>query len=158
MIEEIRKFAGEYRVRNIVKTHGTEGYGFTATILRNGKVIGKVVDYATGAPAEIESITDSERSDLEVYAKTKYPRYANSTIVSCGWIFLNQLVNYTQSAKAFKSDAKKHPLFSDTELDEHGVPTAIRHFTCAYNEKIVEDIKKLRPDVVLINELILAGI
>jgi hypothetical protein len=158
MIEQIRKFAGDYRINSIKVTTGIEGHGFLANILRNGKVIGSVADYGDGASADISNMSTEERALLDAHAKTKYPEFADSQYNFYTSAFVEMLVNYTKSITDLKRTAKKHPLFEDAELDTHGVPLSIQTFTCTYNEQIKQQINKQYPDIVLINDEILAGI
>ncbi len=120
MIDAIKAFLNGYRAVGIKETRGSEGHGFYATLVKDGKVLGEISDYADGGPINYRLNADDEKA-LIAYAKEKYPELQYEPEGA----FIGALIDYELSIKKIKTKAAKALLVADeTQLDEHGVATA----------------------------------
>jgi hypothetical protein len=121
MIDAIKAFLNGYRAVGIKETRGMEGHGFYATLVKDGKVLGEVADYADGGPLNIHLTNPDDEKALIAYAKEKYPDMQYEP-EGC---FVGALIDYELAVKRIQAKAKKALLVADeTDLDEHGVAKA----------------------------------
>jgi len=121
MIDAIKAFLNGYRAVGIKETRGSEGHGFYATLVKDGKVLGEIADYADGAIMNIRLTNPDDEKALIAFAKEKYPELQYEPEGA----FIGALIDYELSIKKIKTKAAKALLVADeTQLDEHGVATA----------------------------------
>lgn len=121
-----------YSVKGIKSFRGMEGYGFNATLYRDGKKVCFVIDEATGGNYLYEWVDRKEETILRDYCKSlpkeHYPEH-DITIDVDADMFVNELViefeNYTQ----FKRKCKTATLFT-LKTDEDGKYWSFKRTYC----------------------------
>lgn len=148
MIDAIKAFLGGYRAVGIKETRGMEGHGFYATLMKDGKVLGEIYDYADGGPVGNRLNKEDEQA-LIAYAKEKYPDMQYEPEGS----FICALIDYELSIKRLKTKAAKCLMVADeSDLDEHGVAKSYNSWKLephALNRALV---RKSHPDVKFLND------
>lgn len=108
-----------YSVKNVKTFNGMEGQGFNCSLLKNGKNIGRVDDYANGGCFSYD-IPENEKNELIEYCKTspECKEYINnrdmndsflhSLILDC---FIDSLINNFLKDKRFKKMCKTKTVF-----------------------------------------------
>jgi hypothetical protein len=154
MIDQIKAFAGEYRIAGVKTFNGMEGGGWEGQLFRNGNFIGLVGDDATGGPIRIDINNGVERNALDSYAakvsKGKYERTES---------FIDDLVNYQVSVKRLQGQAKKIILAiveDNPKVDENGVPQECTTFKVAYTPQTCVKVLAKYPNAKILNDAILA--
>ena len=101
-----------YTVRNVKTFLGTEGYGFNATLCRDGKPVAFVIDDANGGCFHFQWTSPIEEAALEAVCKQTPPTdFEGLSIVHKADRFLSQLVDNYENDKRLKRIAKKKTLF-----------------------------------------------
>jgi hypothetical protein len=99
-----------YTVKNVKKFRGREGYGFNASLYRDGVNVALVMDDASGGMLRYEWKQNDrkEESLLAAYVATLPPvKYAGETMRMTKDIFIDELVNDFDAEKAFTRILKK---------------------------------------------------
>lgn len=149
MIEAVQKFLNGYRAVCVRKTEGMEGSGFIATIMKGSRVVGQVADYGDGAALRMDFPIKKDEQDLNEFSKTLYPE----TQYEQASIFVGAMVDYELAIKSLKTKAKKMLLVADeTQLDEHGVPTAYNSWKLAPTEENKSLILAKYPQTKFLND------
>ena len=121
MIDALKAFLNGYRAAGIKETRGTEGLGFYAMLVKDGKVLGEIYDYADGGATGMRLESREDEQALIAYSKEKYPEIE----IEPEGMFLGALIDYELSMKKLKTKAAKCLMVSDeSQVDEHGVATS----------------------------------
>ncbi|WP_143279579.1 hypothetical protein [Burkholderia cenocepacia] len=149
MIEAIKKFANGYRATAIQKTMGHEGSGWTATIMKDGKVLGEAADYGDGGPVHIRFTNREDEQALTAYGKEKYPDFQ----YELAGTFLGELVNYELAIKSLKTKAKKKLMKAEEgELDSNGVAKSYTSWNAPDSPELRAKILANEPNTVFLND------
>lgn len=152
MIEALLKFANGYRLVGIKEFVGREGSAYTATILKDGKIIGEATDYGNGGNMDISIANDEARTALLAYSKGLYPQYEFEHDGS----FIDDLVNYELAVKKIRSIAAKKLMMADEkELDENGIATGYMSWNAPDTPANRASLLKQKPETVFLNDEIL---
>ncbi len=98
---------------------GRQGIGWSATLLRDGVVIGEARDDGNGVAVFMRLTSTEEEKKLLEHSKSVLPEIEFET----DGYFLGVIVNYEIFLKKLKTKAKSYVMGYDekTEVDEHGV-------------------------------------
>lgn len=152
MIDKLIKFANGYRLSRIKETNGMEGVGFMATILKEGKVIGRVADYSDGAGINTFDMSDKDEAELIAYAKTLFPEMPMMHQDQ----FFFKMVNYEASMKELRSKAKKKIIqYFDEHVDEFGVGKQFAFWNYSHTPENIDSILQHYPDTKILNDQLL---
>lgn len=149
MIEAIKKFASGYRAIGIQKTMGMEGSGWTATIMKDGKVLGEASDYGDGGPVHIRFTNREDEQALYAHGKETYPQFQYEQAGT----FLGELVNYELAIKSLRTKAKKKLMKAEEgELDENGVAKSYTAWNAPDSPELRAKILAKEPNTVFLND------
>ena len=165
--------AHEYAVKNVKNFEGHEGYGFNATLYRDGKRVAKVRDMASGGAYEWEWI-DRESAKVKVetvdynqegttYKGTPEEALFHAHVLTLPKelnkfadgrmdfvdpdCFVGNLIDEYESKKRLRSLCRKKTVVQTVE--DPGNWLIFKH---PYDEKIKAHIEKKYPEAVIMNE------
>lgn len=150
MIEQIKAFAGDYRIAGVKTFTGMEGSGWEGQLFRGDKFIGFVGDDATGGPVRIQVRNGHEMNALtqHAYSKTQdqFERVER---------FIDDLVNYQLAIKRLQGKAKKIIIAiidDQPKVDANGVPVEFNTFKVEYSPTSRAKVLAKYPNAKIINE------
>lgn len=150
MIEAIKKYAGPYRAVAIKKTMGMEGPGWSATIAKDGRVIGEAADWGTGGPVHIHIRDQAVMKELDKHARDVYDGDCNFEITER---FLDDLVNYEILIETWRKKAAKRILESDdSKVDDNGVSFQCFTWTLEPTPENFAKLKAKKPGIKFLND------
>lgn len=126
MRKEIEKHANGYRLAKLRTFPGREGNGWVGSLIKDGKLLGDVGDWADGGPIFAKLVEG--RAELVEYAESLYGKHK---FVSAVDFFLGDLVNYELVSKKIKTASKTKLVLSlpDAEKDRNGVDAKFAYFS-----------------------------
>ncbi|MCW5156415.1 hypothetical protein [Burkholderia cenocepacia] len=149
MIEAIKKFASGYRAISIKATTGMEGSGWTATIMKDGRVLGEAADYGDGGPVHIRFTNREDEQALYAHGKETYPQFPYEQAGT----FLGELVNYELAIKSLRTKAKKKLMKAEEgELDSNGVAKSYCSWNAPDSPELRAKILAEEPNTVFLND------
>lgn len=93
-----------YNTRNVKKTRGREGIGYTASLYRDETLVATVENWADGGPTQINWRNADEKSAFDAYAATQtYVDYRGETVPSNDEIVVDDLITIANLQKEFKT-------------------------------------------------------
>lgn len=144
-----------YTVKNVKTFMGREGKGFNATLYKNGKNIGMVIDSANGGCYSYQ-LDREEQELLEKYAKenlTLEERSINGKEITLELsdIFMDKLINEFLTTQTFKRKCKKKTLFTTNKTPKGSYIEINTPFTPEIKKRLIE--KHSKDDLVILNEV-----
>ncbi len=107
-----------YTVKGIKSFQGEEGYGFNATLYRDGKKVATVSDYAHGGPLDIRFTNEDEEVKLQEHVRAlpvetfeHEGKTLSLPLSSRIEVFLNALVDRTEELNSLFRKSRKNIYF-----------------------------------------------
>lgn len=146
-----------YSVKGLKFFRGIEGRGFNATLYRDNKRLGTIIDDAHGGPLMVElshedrqALNDYVHSLPDVTCSFIDPDTGKPAIVKPSVdLFLSNLVNLTDMLNRIRKLLKKPNML--VVLDKGEVYRI--EYMSAVNTKIIDDYRKTYPDHLILNRL-----
>ena len=141
-----------YTVTGIKSFRGREGYGFNATLHRDGRKVAFVIDQADGGECRYEWLAkDRTQAAADEQALTDYcatlppTEFAGHTLAMNTDMLLSELVESAENAQRIARALKKHVVFVDegTLLQSKAAPSAA----------LIAAIRQKRPSATILNDL-----
>lgn len=150
MIEAIKKYVGPYRAVAIKKLTGMEGSGWSATIAKDGKIIGEAADWGTGGSVHIKIRDQAVMKELDKHARDVYDGDYNFEITER---FLDDLVNYEILIEKWRKKAASKILErDDSKVDDNGVSFQCFVWTLEPTPENFAKVKAKNPGIKFLND------
>lgn len=103
---------GVYEVKGVKSFIGLEGYGFNATLYRDGKKVAFVIDDANGGCYNFDFVSNEAENEFNAYIKTLPEiEFQGSKLTVDSDIFVGELVEQYETGKKLKSWCKTKTVF-----------------------------------------------
>ncbi|MNJ07169.1 hypothetical protein D3C81_441970 [compost metagenome] len=135
-----------YSVDKVKFQRGQEGQGFVCKLLRNGKVVAEVIDYAMGGPFDFDWKVEGEAQILAKHVATLPQVDVFGTMMDMNdEMFVDEFINDFQLLKQFKTLTNGKIAF----INAKGQLMTTRK--CEVTEKNIEAVKAHNPQCQIIN-------
>jgi hypothetical protein len=112
---------GGYSVKGVRYFEGHEGEGYNAILLRDGKVVAKVIEDASGGPVDIQFADDEEAKFKAHLATLPEEEFHGSMLKVSDGMFIEELLHLFDMQKAAARYARKGQTVFRAKEDKPGV-------------------------------------
>jgi len=100
-----------FQMKNVKRTLGREGYGYSGTMYLNGKKVGTYADYGDGGPEDVEYVSKKAKEDMMRVIIEHAKEHPNDFVIN---LYKERPEQFKKECENFK---KYHPYIPDEDIN-----------------------------------------